>query len=99
VLQEFVSHQASGGIVLMAVTVLALWAANSSLSLGYFGALEFHVAGLSILHWVNDALMAVFFLLVGLEIKREMVLGAERVNDFAAPGDINLVCGAVVCAD
>jgi NhaA family Na+:H+ antiporter len=49
--------------------------ANSALSGTYFGGLNVKLGGLSVLHWVNDALMAVFFLLVGLEIKRELLIG------------------------
>jgi NhaA family Na+:H+ antiporter len=74
-LREFLASEAAGGVVLMAAAVLALIVANSSVSEGYFALLETQVAGLSVLHWVNDALMAVFFLLVGLEIKREFVTG------------------------
>jgi NhaA family Na+:H+ antiporter len=59
----------------MAVAALALIVANSPLAPAYFGLLETYVGGLSILHWINDALMAVFFLLVGLEIKRELADG------------------------
>ncbi len=59
----------------MVVAALALIIANSPLSEDYFGVLKIYVGGLSILHWINDALMAVFFLLVGLEIKREMISG------------------------
>ncbi len=59
----------------MVAAVAALAAANSPLSATYFGFLESYVGGLSILHWINDALMAVFFLLVGLEIKRELLDG------------------------
>lgn len=59
----------------MVVAALALIIANSPFSEWYFGLLKTYVGGLSILHWVNDALMAVFFLLVGLEIKREMISG------------------------
>ncbi|WP_271894484.1 Na+/H+ antiporter NhaA [Candidatus Phyllobacterium onerii] len=73
--RSFIESEASGGIILMAVAALALIAANSPLSEDYFGLLKTYVGGLSILHWVNDALMAVFFLLVGLEIKREMISG------------------------
>ncbi len=75
VLRSFMASEAAGGVVLMGVAVLALLAANSGLAPAYFGALETYVLGLSILHWINDALMAVFFLLVGLEIKREMLDG------------------------
>ncbi|HEY8578831.1 MAG TPA: Na+/H+ antiporter NhaA [Beijerinckiaceae bacterium] len=74
-LRRFMSSEASGGLVLMAVAALALVIANSPLQQAYFGALKTYVGGLSVLHWINDALMAVFFLLVGLEIKREMLTG------------------------
>jgi NhaA family Na+:H+ antiporter len=59
----------------MAVALLAIVIANSPLAEAYFGALGTYVLGLSVLHWINDGLMAVFFLLVGLEIKREMLDG------------------------
>jgi Na+:H+ antiporter, NhaA family len=59
----------------MASGALALLVANSALAPVYFGALDTHITGLSVLHWINDALMAVFFLLVGLEIKRELTDG------------------------
>ena len=71
-LRGFLHNEAAGGIVLMGVAVLALFAANSPLGPTYFAALSSCVLGLSVVHWINDALMAVFFLLVGLEIKREM---------------------------
>ncbi|HYI91262.1 MAG TPA: Na+/H+ antiporter NhaA [Beijerinckiaceae bacterium] len=74
-LREFLDSEAAGGLVLMAVALLALGVANSPLARGYFGILQTDVLGLSVLHWINDGLMAVFFLLVGLEIKREMLDG------------------------
>ena len=74
-MRRFLDSEASGGMILMGVTVIALVVANSPLSGAYFSLLETYVLGLSVLHWVNDGLMAVFFLLVGLEIKREMLDG------------------------
>jgi Na+:H+ antiporter, NhaA family len=74
-IQSFLSHQASGGIVLMVAAAAALAVANSGAASTYFGTLSYKLGPLSVHHWVNDALMAVFFLLVGLEIKRELVLG------------------------
>lgn len=74
-LHEFLTSEAGGGLVLMAAAVAALVVANSPLASAYFGALDFKLGGLSVLHWVNDGLMAVFFLLVGLEIKRELLEG------------------------
>ena len=74
-LRTFLDNEASGGLVLMGAAALALVVANSPLSGAYFDALHSYVLGLSVLHWINYALMAVFFLLVGLEIKREMLDG------------------------
>ncbi|HEX2134299.1 MAG TPA: Na+/H+ antiporter NhaA, partial [Microvirga sp.] len=74
-LRDFLEKESAGGVILMGVAALALIVANSPLAPAYFGALKTSVFGLSVLHWINDALMAVFFLLVGLEIKREMLDG------------------------
>ena len=73
--RRFLDSEASGGIVLMVCAAAALLVANSPLAPAYFGALHTYVGGLDLLHWINDGLMAVFFLLVGLEIKREMLDG------------------------
>ncbi|MGC3981416.1 MAG: Na+/H+ antiporter NhaA [Steroidobacteraceae bacterium] len=64
------------GPILMMAALLALIVANSSFAPAYFAALAAPLAGMSVLHWINDGLMAVFFLLVGLEIKRELLVGA-----------------------
>lgn len=81
--QNFIEHEASGGVILIFAAVLALVLSNSYLSPFYHSFLEIPVAiqfgALSIdkplLLWVNDGLMAIFFFLVGLEIKREVVEG------------------------
>jgi Na+:H+ antiporter, NhaA family len=75
VLRALLTSEASGGVVLMGAAALALVVANSPASGTYFEVLHSYVLGLSVLHWINDALMAVFFLMVGLEIKREMLDG------------------------
>ena len=82
-LQEFVQLEAAGGLTLMVGTVLALLVANSPLSAYYaaFLNLPFEVSiggfgiGKPLLLWINDGLMAVFFFLVGMELKREIVEG------------------------
>lgn len=74
-LRQFLDNEASGGLILMAVALLAILVANSPAAGSYFSVLHTYVGPLSVQHWVNDALMAVFFLLVGLEIKREMLDG------------------------
>ena len=62
----------TGGVLLVAMMVVAMAVANSPLGPGWQSMLDASVAGLSILHWINDGLMAVFFLVVALEIKREI---------------------------
>lgn len=82
-LHSFLESQTSGGLVLLVCTIIALivanvpslqhlqeiWHLDAGISVGSF-KLE-----MSIMHWINDALMAVFFFVVGLEIKREMLVG------------------------
>ncbi|MER8435652.1 Na+/H+ antiporter NhaA [Mesorhizobium sp. M1312] len=75
IFREFLDSEAAGGIILMGAAALALIVANSPLSQAYFDALHAYLGPLSVSHWINDGLMAVFFLLVGLEIKREMLDG------------------------
>ena len=72
---EFMRGEASGGFVLMAAAALALVVANSPAAPLYFESLHARFGSLSVLHWINDGLMAIFFLFVGLEIKREMLVG------------------------
>ena len=74
-LREFLTSEAGGGIVLIAVAALALVVANSPLAPAYFEAMHAKIGPLSLLHWINDLLMAGFFLLVGLEMKRELLDG------------------------
>lgn len=73
--KAFLNSSKAGGIVLIACTLLSLLAANSTHGPTYLGLWHQHVAGLSIEHWINDALMAIFFLLIGLELERELYNG------------------------
>lgn len=72
---DFFSSPIAGGIVLILASLAAIIVANSPLSEEYESLLALKAAGLSVEHWVNDALMAVFFMMVGLEIKRELLTG------------------------
>lgn len=81
--EEFIKGQRFGGFLLVICTIVALVWANSPYAHTYFGLNHsklglfinsFHF-GKSLQHWINDGLMAVFFLLVGLEIKREILSG------------------------
>lgn len=73
--RKLLQHEAAGGLILIASAAVALIVANSPGAQLYTSVLKSDVLGLSVLHWVNDALMAVFFLLIGLEIKRELLDG------------------------
>jgi len=73
--RAFIASEAAGGVVLMAASALALVVANSPLAGGYAHLLHVEMGPLSLHGWINDALMAVFFLLVGLEIKAEVIEG------------------------
>lgn len=87
VFRLFLDSEASGGVVLMVSAALALVAANSPLAGHYLAGPQAHVGGLTVQEWVNDGRMAVFFLFVGLEIKREVLHGRLRTwNDRALPG-------------
>ena len=83
--RAFLTNEASGGILLIAAAALALAIANSPMGPAYFMALRTYVGPLTVLHWINDALMAVFFFVVGLEIKRELIDG-----ELSSPADRRL---------
>jgi NhaA family Na+:H+ antiporter len=74
-LRRFLDSEARAGLLLIGAAALALLAANSGAAVAYRDLLGARLGPLSAHIWVNDALMAVFFLLVGLEIKRELVAG------------------------
>ena len=73
--QQFTHSGKAGAVLLILCTLASLLIANSTLGEGYLAFWHQYVAGLSIEHWVNDALMAIFFLLIGLELERELYNG------------------------
>ncbi|HKI77486.1 MAG TPA: Na+/H+ antiporter NhaA [Ignavibacteriaceae bacterium] len=81
--QAFLDKEASGGILLLLMTIVALAWANSPFADSYFHlwhtklsiGVEKNQLNLSLHHWINDGLMAIFFFVVGLEIKREFLVG------------------------
>ena len=106
-LRKFLRIQAAGGILLLGATVVALIWANSAYSDVYHEILEkpvkieigSHVLlNLTIEAWINDALMAIFFFVVGLEIKREFVVGTLRDPRAAALPAIAAIGGMVLPA-
>ena len=103
---EFIHHEAAGAVLLLAAASLALLFANSPLSAAYDALLDTPVSGrvgalaldTPLLHWINDGLMAVFFFLVGLEIKRELKTGELSTLKQAALPLVAAVGGMVVPA-
>ena len=93
-LNLFFESEKSSGILLIICTIISLTLANSIFSGDYLGFWQIYLGGLSIEHWVNDALMAIFFLLIGLELVRELKNGElSNINNallpvFAALGGI-----------
>ena len=85
-LREFLDTEVAGGLVLLAATAVALLWANSLRQATYAAIWETELAfevgrwtlALDLRHWINDGLMALFFFVVGLEIKRELVVGELR---------------------
>jgi NhaA family Na+:H+ antiporter len=98
-IREFLRHEAAGGVMLLAAAALAFALTNSPLADYYLRFFELHLSlklgdlGLdkSLGHWINDGLMAIFFFLVGLEIKRELIEG-----ELSSPRDAALPAIAAV---
>jgi len=104
--EEFINSQAFGGLVLIVCTVIALILANAPIAEHYLAAnhsvFGFYFNGLkfekTVQHWVNDGLMTFFFLLVGLEIKREMLMGELSSLDKASLPIFAAIGGMVIPA-
>ncbi len=71
----FFQSEKAGGIILLLVTILSLLLANSSIQTEYIGFWNTEIGHHSITHWINDGLMTIFFLLIGLELEREIYDG------------------------
>jgi len=68
----FFNSEKAGGLTLIAGTVISLILANTGVGEGYYHFWQTAFAGHSIEHWINDGLMTIFFLLIGLELEREI---------------------------
>lgn len=103
-LKEFVQHESFAGLLLMATALMAMVVANSPWSSTYAAVLQLPVSvyigdfgiGKPLLLWINDGLMSIFFLLIGLELKREWLIGELATTSqvvlpgFAALGGMTL---------
>ncbi|WP_192710775.1 Na+/H+ antiporter NhaA [Methylobacterium sp. OAE515] len=104
-IRTMLASEAAGGLILMAAAALALVVANGSFAGTYAHALHAGLGPMSVQHWINDGLMAGFFLLVGLEIKREALDGRLRtwpdrvLPGFAALGGMAVPAGFYALAN
>lgn len=74
-IETFLNMEAASGIMLAGSACLALLIANSPWSEEYFHLLKMEIFGLSFQHWINDGLMVIFFFVIGLELKKEFLVG------------------------
>lgn len=103
-IQNFFKSEIAIGVLLLLATILALFAANSSfyeLYREFFALkiplnLKFIHKDLTLLEWINDALMAVFFLLVGLELKREILIGELSTRQKISLPAVAAIGGVIV---
>ena len=92
---RFFASEKAGGILLIVATVISLLLANSAIGESYLAMWHAKAGGLSLENWINDALMAVFFLLIGLELERELYSG-ELSNFRNALLPITAALGGIV---
>lgn len=82
----FVNSEKTGGLTLISCTMVSLLLANTGFGEGYHDFWQTQFAGHSIEHWINDGLMAIFFLLIGLELEREVYIGElSTIKDAVLP--------------
>jgi NhaA family Na+:H+ antiporter len=93
---QFFESEKSSGIVLIICTIISLAIANSILGASYVGIWSTYIAGMSVEHWINDGLMAIFFLFIGLELERELYSG-ELSNFKNALLPIVAAVGGIAC--
>jgi NhaA family Na+:H+ antiporter len=96
---DFFESEKAGGVILIFCTALSLALSNSSFQNSYLHFWHLEFAGNSLQHWINDGLMTIFFLLIGLELEREIYFGElsdfrnARLHIFAAVGGMLVPAG------
>src|SRR5690349_16112831 len=95
---EFSESEKSGGVLLICCTALSLLLANSFLQENYLHFWDFQIGGHRSAHWINDGLMTIFFLLIGLELEREIYIGELSTIKIASLPIVAAVGGMVIPA-
>lgn len=84
--KEFFNSEKAGGLILVFATALSLFLANSAWQTEYINVWHFDLGGHSVVHWINDGLMTIFFLLIGLELEREIYQGElSKIKNASLP--------------
>jgi len=84
--KDFFDSEKAGGLILICCTFLSLIIANSNFGTNYFDFWQTKFVGMTAEHWINDGLMAIFFLLIGLELEREIYIGElSKLKDALLP--------------
>ncbi|HEY0092354.1 MAG TPA: Na+/H+ antiporter NhaA [Flavobacterium sp.] len=96
--RDFFESEKSGGLILVVATILSLTLANSAWSENYIAFWSFAFSGHTVTEWINDGLMAIFFLLIGLELEREIYKGELSSRKKAALPLFGALGGMVIPA-
>ena len=83
IIRDFFKMESAGGVLLVIAAAIAMVIANTPLNEMYQSFLHTYLLGMSVSHWINDGLMAIFFMLIGLEVKRELLEGALKSKETA----------------
>lgn len=85
-LRNFFKSEKAPGLILILSTIISLSLANSGIGEGYRQIWDMKIGSHSLVHWINDGLMVIFFLLIGLELRREVVKGElSNIRDASLP--------------
>lgn len=83
---EFFESEKAGGLILVFATILSLVLSNTAFQTEYNNLWQYSITGHSLVHWINDGLMTIFFLLIGLELEREVYQGElSKIKNAALP--------------
>jgi Na+:H+ antiporter, NhaA family len=98
VFNAFFENEKASGVVLLICTAVSMLLANSPFKESYISFFEININGTSILHWINEGLMTIFFLLIGLELEREFYIGELSKKENAILPLVGALGGMIVPA-
>ncbi len=96
ILRKFISSEKTGGFVIIICTFISMMLANSSLGNQYVNCWNTIFLGSPLIHWINDGLMSIFFLMIGLELKREFIFGELSNTKVALLPIVSAIGGVII---